>query len=113
MKNISFEKLQDIVSYNDYTAFVYDDGAQVMYSGGEITDDSLSHFEESEDITICNMGELPRIKEIMQANLLAELEPADNVVDEGYEAMKADFANNKGDIAFCKCAGKTTYMLIW
>lgn len=55
MKTISFNDFRAKLSYNDYTAFVYDDGTQQMYSGGEISDDSIHSFEEGGDISICNM----------------------------------------------------------
>lgn len=113
MKHISIDDLLNKVSYNDYTAFVYNDGTQTMYSGGEISDDALHSFFESGDVCICNMGDLPKIKELMQENLLAEFMPASNVADEGYESMKDDFAHNRGEIAYCEYNGTTTYMLIW
>lgn len=113
MKHINIEELQKEVSYNDYTAFVYNDGIQTMYSGGEISDDTLHSFFESGEISLCNMGDLPDVKELMQENLLAEFEPAEGVVDDGYEEMKRNFVNNEGDIAFCQHEGTVTYMLIW
>lgn len=113
MKIISFDDFRNKLSYNDYTAFVYNDGTQQMYSGGEINDDSIQSFEDGGKISICNMSELPDIKELMQENLLAELEPAENVSDDGYDKMKENFANNNGDIAFVDNNGITTYMLIW
>lgn len=113
MNTISFEDLRSKLSYNDYTAFVYNDGTQQMYSGGEINDDSIQSFEDGGKISICNMGDLPDIKQLMQENLLAEFEPAENVADDGYDKMKEDFANNNGEIAFVDNKGTTTYMLIW
>lgn len=113
MKIISFEDLRSKLSYNDYTAFVYNDGTQQMYSGGEINDDSIQSFEDGGQISICNMDELPDIKQLMQENLLSEFEPAENVADDGYDKMKEDFANNNGEIAFVDNEGTTTYMLVW
>lgn len=113
MKNISFEDFRKKLSYNDYTAFVYNDGTQQMYSGGEINDDSILSFEDGGTISICNMGELTDIKQLMQENLLSEFEPAENVADDGYDKMKEDFDNNNGDIAFVDNNGTTTYILIW
>lgn len=97
----------------DYTAFVYDDGAQVMYSGGEMDMYSLWPFRKADTFSICNMCELPDIKQIMQDNLLAEFKPAHNVQDEGYDAMVKKFKNNDGEIAICKENKNITYMLVW
>lgn len=113
MKTISFNDFRAKLSYNDYTAFVYDDGTQQMYSGGEISDDSIHSFEEGGDISICNMGELPGIKQVMQENLLEEFKPAENVSDDGYDQMKENFENNEGEIAFVSNMGTITYMLVW
>lgn len=97
----------------DYTAFVYDDGAQVMYSGGEMDMYSLWPFRKADTFSICNMCELPDIKQIMQDNLLAEFKPVHNVQDEGYDAMVKKFKNNDGEIAICKENENITYMLVW
>lgn len=113
MKTISFEYFRNKLSYNDYTAFVYSDGTQQMYSGGEINDDSIQSFENGDEISICNMGELPDIKQLMQENLLAEFMPAPDVVDEGYQQLEKQFENNEGEIAFVDNNGTTTYMLVW
>lgn len=113
MKTISFNDFRAKLNYNDYTAFVYYDGTQQMYSGGEISDDSIHSFEEGGDISICNMGELPDIKQVMQENLLEEFKPAGNVADDGYDQMKDNFKNNEGEIAFVENMGTITYMLVW
>lgn len=113
MKQISFKELESKINYKDYTGFVYDDGTHVMYSGGEITEDALHSFYEGEAIHICNMGELPYIKELIAENLLAEFKPAASVSDDGYEQMKKDFRDNKGEIAYVEYNGATTYMLVW
>ena len=113
MKNISFEDFRKKLSYNDYTAFVYNDGTQQMYSGGQINDDSIQSFEDGGQISICNMGELPDIKQLMQENLLAEFMPAPDVVDEGYQELEKQFEENQGEIAFVDNNGTTTYMLVW
>lgn len=113
MKQITFNELEKNISYNDYTAFVYNDGTQTMYSGGEITEDSLSHFEETDDITLYRMEDIPEIKQIMQENLLAEFEPAEDVENEGYDMMVKQFANNEGQIAMCEYDNNRVYMLVW
>lgn len=112
MKTISFKEFEKKFSYNDYTAFVYDDGTQRMYSGCEINDDSIHAFEDGE-ISICNMCELPEIKQLMQDNLLAEFMPAPDVVDEGFQQMEKQFEDNIGEIAFVENNGTITYMLVW
>lgn len=97
----------------DYTAFVYDDGTQFMYSGGEMDMYSLWPFRKADTFSICNMCELPDIKQIMQDNLLAEFKPAHNVQDDGYDAMVKKFKNNDGEIAICTGDKNITYMLVW
>lgn len=113
MKAISFDDLRSKLSYGDYTAFVYNDGIQQMYSGGEINDDSIQSFDDGGKISICNMGELPDIKQLMQENLLLEFMSAPDVVDEGYNELEKQFENNEGEIAFVDNNGTTTYMLVW
>ena len=113
MKELSFKVLEKKINYNDYTGFVYDDGTQVIYSGHKITEDSLQPFNKGNNIHICNMGELPKIKKQIEENLLAEFEPAAGVSDDGYEQMKKSFQDNKGEIACVKNDGATTYMLVW
>lgn len=113
MRNISYSALSRKIQLFDYTAFVYDDGAQVMYSGGEMDMYSLWPFRKADTFSICNMCELPDIKQIMQDNLLAEFKSAHNVQDEGYETMVKKFKNNDGEIAICKENKNITYMLVW
>ena len=48
MKKINFEELENAVSYDDYTAFVYNDGTQIMYSGGDINEDTMDVFYQAE-----------------------------------------------------------------
>lgn len=113
MEKIAFDEMECMVSYNDYTGFVYDDGTQVMYSGGTISEDVMNTFRVADVILICNMGNLPAIKKILQDNLLAEFEPAEGVVDDGYNKMVAAFTNDEGWIVKVEDGSKTTYMLIF
>lgn len=113
MKNINFKELEKKINYNDYTAFVYKDGTQTMYSGGEINEDTLSNFAKADTISICDMNELPDIKELMQANLLSEFKPAHNVSDDGYKSMIKDFEEGNGQIAMVENEKGITYMLVW
>jgi hypothetical protein len=112
MKIINFRELENMVNYNDYTAFVYNDGTQTMYSGGEINEDTLEPFYDTDKIETYDMNELQDIKELMKENLLAEFKPA-GVEDEGYDSMAADFANGRGKIAKCGLNGNIIYMLVW
>jgi hypothetical protein len=113
MKTINFAELENMVNYNDYTAFVYNDGTQTMYSGGEISDDTLAPFYDADKIEVYGMNELLDIKELMQENFLAELEPAEGVDDEGYNSIATDFENGRGKIAKCELNGNIIYMLVW
>lgn len=113
MRNISYSALSRKIRLLDYTAFVYDDGTQVMYSGGKMDMYSLWPFRNAGTFSICNMCELPDIKQIMQDNLLAEFEPAYNVQDDGYDYMVKKFKENDGEIAICKDGKEITYMLVW
>lgn len=113
MKKINFEELENAVNYDDYTAFVYDDGTQIMYSGGEINEETMDVFYQAEDIEMYDMSELPDVKELMQENILEEFEPAEGVVDDGYNSMVADFENGRGKIAKCISGRTTVYMLVW
>lgn len=113
MKKINFEELENAVNYDDYTAFVYDDGTQIMYSGGEINEEVMDVFYQAEDIEMYDMNEIPNIKELMQENLLEEFRPAEGVEDDGYDSMVADFGNSRGKIAKCISGRTTIYMLVW
>lgn len=109
-----FLDLEHLVSYNDTTAFVYNDGTQTMCTTNEITEDSLHSFAETDGpIYICNMGDLPDIKKLMRDEILEVFRPADNVQDDNYEQMKENFNKNNGRIAYCEYEGTTTYMLVW
>ena len=113
MRNISYSALSRKIRELEYTAFVYDDGIQVIYSLEQMNMYSLWPFRKADVFTICNMCELPDIKQIMQDNLLAEFEPAYNVQDDGYDDMVKKFKENNGEIAICKDGKDTTYMLVW
>lgn len=113
MKKINFEELENAVSYDDYTAFAYNDGTQIMYSGGDINEDTMDVFYQAEYVEIYDMNELPVIKALMQENLLAEFKPAEGVEDDGYNSMVADFENGRGKIAKCVSDRTTIYMLVW
>lgn len=113
MRNISYSALSRKIRLLDYTAFVYDDSTQVMFSGGEMDMYSLLPYRKADIFSICNMCELPDIKQIMQDNLLAEFEPAYNVQDDGYDDMVKKFNENNGEIAICKDGKTTIYMLVW
>jgi hypothetical protein len=112
MKIINFRELENMVNYNDYTAFVYNDGTQTMYSGGEINENTLDPFYGTNKIETYDMNELQDIKELMKENFLAEFKPA-GCEDEGYDSMVADFANGRGKIAKCELNGNIIYMLVW
>ena len=66
MRNISYSALSRKIRLLDYTAFVYDDSTQVMFSGGEMDMYSLLPYRKADIFSICNMCELPDIKQIMQ-----------------------------------------------
>lgn len=113
MHTINFRELESMISYDDYTAFVYDDGTQIMYSGGDINEDTMDIFYKSEYVEMYDMNELPDIKGLMQENLLAEFEPAGGVKNDSYNSMAENFENGRCKIAKCISSGTTTYMLVW
>lgn len=113
MYTTNFRELESMVNYDDYTAFVYDDGTQTMYSGGDINEDTMDVFYQAEYVEMYDMNELPDIKGLMQENLLEEFRPAEGVEDDGYNSMVADFENGRGKIAKCISSRTTTYMLVW
>lgn len=109
MKEITYKELLHKVTYGNMTAFVDENGRYRMFCLGEINDDTLLNFKESSSISIYNMSELPKIREMMREHFLEELKPE----DDGYDSLVAAFEENQGHIVCGDGNGRIThYMLV-
>jgi hypothetical protein len=102
------------IKFGDTTAFVYDSpNNRYTYASGEITEDIFNNISNETEFKICNINDLPDVKSVMVENFLAELEPAENVEDDGYTEIKRKLEAGNAKIGCWENDGNDVYMLIF
>lgn len=77
------------IGFGNLTAFVYDqENNRYNYASGEINDDIFENIVEGTEFRIENLDDYPQVKEVIVDNFLAEIAPASNVEDDGYNEVK-------------------------
>lgn len=118
---MKYNDFQNIINWGDTTAFVLDaPNNRYNYSSGVIDDDVFANIDADTEFSIVAIDELPEVKEIIIDNFLSELEPAEGVDDEGFNAIKSDLENGNAKIGYWNeethygtdSFTTTTYMLI-
>lgn len=100
------------INWGDTTAFVHDSPKErYQYESGEINDAVFAKTTSGTDFDIAGINEFPEVKKVIADNFLAELEPANGVEDDGYNAVKDAIESGKARIGYWK---KEYYFgLVW
>ena len=114
MNKKEFIKHLDAI-YGEYTAFVYDTPSnRYTYVGADVDDDLSGDLPDDFDYNIDNIGEFPRVKEVICNNFISELEPAYGVDDEYFNEIKSRIESGNAEVGWWyeDANGQPTYTYI-